>query len=53
MSQFREWTPKPETDEFRFEDCKHIEKLLNGKKLTDKQREALRRLLASYDYALD
>lgn len=53
MSQFREWTPKPKNDEFRFEDRKHIEKLLNGKKLTDKQREALRRLLASYDYALD
>ena len=29
------------------------EKLLESKKLTDKQREALRPLLASYDYAMD
>lgn len=53
MSQFREWAPKPKENEFRFEDRMQIEKLLEGKKLTDKQREALRRLLASHDYALD
>ena len=53
MSQFREWAPKPKDDDFRFEDRRQIEKLLEGKKLTDKQREALRRLLASYDYAMD
>ncbi len=54
MSQFRdEWAPKPQKDEFRFEDRMQIEKLLKCKKLTDRQREALRRLLASYDYALD
>lgn len=53
MSQFREWTPKPSNDDFRFEDRMQIEKLLKGKKLTDKQREALRRLMASYDYAMD
>jgi hypothetical protein len=53
MSRFDEWKPKPKEDDFRFEDRMQIEKLLKGKKLTDKQREALRRLLASYDYALD
>ena len=53
MSQFREWAPKPKENEFRFEDRMQIEKLLKGKKLTDKQREAIRRLLASHDYALD
>lgn len=53
MSQFREWAPKPKENEFRFEDRMQIERLLDGKKLTDKQREALRRLLASYDYMRD
>lgn len=43
------WEPKPAQDEFRFEDRVQIEKLL----LTDKQREALRRLLASYIYCID
>lgn len=53
MSQFRGWASKPKENEFRFEDRMQIEKLLDGKKLTDKQREALRRLLASYDYMRD
>lgn len=53
MSQFKGWAPKPKENEFRFEDRMQIEKLLDGKKLTDKQREALRRLLASYDYMRD
>lgn len=53
MSKFREHQPNPKDSQFRFEDRKHIEKLLNGKKLTDKQHDALRRLLASYDYMRD
>lgn len=47
MSKFRESAPKPAEDDFRFEDGLIIERLLKSKKLTDKQREALRRLLAS------
>lgn len=53
MSQYRENAPKPAKDEFRFEDGLIIERLLKSKKLTDKQREALRRLLASYKYMRD
>lgn len=53
MSKFREYTPKPSGDEFRFEDWKQIKNLLDGKKLTEKQREALRRLLASYEYMIN
>lgn len=44
------WEPKPSNDEFRFEDRKVLNQLLESKKLTDKQHEALRRLLASWDY---
>lgn len=47
------WKPKPAQDEFRFEDRVQIDKLLKSKKLTDKQREALRRLLASYLYCIN
>lgn len=50
MSRFREYKPQERDDKFRFEDRKHIEKLLEGKKLTEYQREALRRLYASYNY---
>ena len=53
MSQFREYEPKPAKDDFRFEDSLVIERLLKSKKLTDRQREALRRLLASYNYMCD
>lgn len=53
MSNFREWKPNPKDNEFRFEHRKYIEQLLNGKKLTDNQKDALRRLLATYDYARD
>lgn len=53
MSQFREWQPLKKDNEFRLEDRMQIERLLNGKKLTDKQREAIRRLLATYDYSRD
>ena len=42
MSQFRdEWAPKPPKDEFRFEDRMQLDKLLKGKKLTDKRRREL------------
>lgn len=53
MSQFREWQPLKKDNEFRLEDRMQIERLLKGKKLTDKQREAIRRLLATYDYSRD
>lgn len=53
MSQFREYKPKSANDDFRFEDGLIIERLLKSKKLTDKQREALRRLLASYNHMRD
>ena len=53
MSQFREWEPLKDENRFRWEDRMQIERLLKGKKLTDKQREAIRRLLASYDYMRD
>ena len=53
MSQFREWKPLKKDNEFRLEDRMQIERLLKGKKLTDKQREAIRRLLATYDYQRD
>lgn len=53
MSQYREWKPLSRDDEFRWEDRMQIERLLEGKKLTDKQREAIRRLLATYNYLRD
>ena len=53
MSQFREWEPLKQDNKFRWEDRMQIERLLKGKKLTDKQREAIRRLLANFDYAYD
>lgn len=53
MSQFRDWQPLKKENEFRWEDRMQIERLLKGKKLTDKQREAIRRLLATYDYSKD
>ena len=53
MSQFRDWQPLKKENEFRWEDRMQIERLLKGKKLTDKQREAIRRLLATYDYSRD
>ena len=53
MSQFRDWEPLKNDDTFRFEDRLVIERLLKSKKLTDKQREAIRRLLANFDYARD
>ena len=53
MIQFREWQPLKKDNEFRLEDRMQIERLLKGKKLTDKQREAIRRLLATYDYSRD
>ena len=53
MSQFREWQPLKKDNEFRLEDRMQIERLLKGKNLTDKQREASRRLLATYDYSRD
>ena len=51
MSNFRDYEPMAKNDEFRWEDRKIIDKLLDMKKLTDKQRDAIRRLLATYDYA--
>lgn len=53
MSQFREWTPLEQKDTFRFEDRRVLDRLLDSKKLTDKQRDALRRLLANFDYIRD
>lgn len=53
MSKFREWEPLKNESVFRFEDRLVIERLLKSKKLTDKQREAIRRLLANFDYARD
>lgn len=51
MSKFRDYKPIKKENEFCWEDRQTILKLLNTKKLTDKQREAIRRLLATYDYA--
>ena len=53
MSQFRDWKPLKKENEFRWDDRMQIERLLKGKKLTDKQSEAIRRLLATYDYSRD
>lgn len=53
MSQFREATPQSQDTVFRFEDRKYIEKLIQSKKLTDRQREALKRLYSSYNYMKD
>lgn len=49
MSKYREPTAAPEID---FEDIETLEKLANTKKLTEKQKTALRKLL-SYYYSLD
>lgn len=53
MSRFREWEPLKNENTFRFEDRKVIDRLLSTKKLTDKQREAIRRLLVNFDYMSD
>lgn len=53
MSKFREWEPLKEENTFRVEDSMVIDKLLESKKLTDKQREALRRLVANFNYIRD
>ena len=53
MSRFRDYQPQSQDSIFRAEDRKYIKQLLEGKKLTDKQREALRRLYASYNYTQD
>lgn len=53
MSKFREWEPLKNEIVFRFEDRLIIERLLESKKLTDKQREAIHRLLANFDYVRD
>lgn len=52
MSRFDfEHKPLKKENEFRWEDRLVILKLLATKKLTDKQKETIRRLLATYDYA--
>lgn len=53
MSQFREWEPPKKDNTFRWEDRQVIDRLLKAKKLTERQREALRRLLANFDYMRD
>jgi|GEM_PF-3490936 len=53
MSEFREYHPIKEDERFRFEDKVQLKRLLKTKKLTERQREALRRLLFEYDYACD
>ena len=50
MSQFREWEPQKQESKFRFEDSLIIQRLLKTKKLTEKQKEALRRLYETYNY---
>lgn len=51
MSKFRDYEPLKRENEFRWEDRQTILKLLNTKKLTGKQCEAIRRLLETYDYS--
>lgn len=53
MSQFREWELLKKEDTFRVEDSIVIDKLLDSRKLTDKQRDALRRLVANFNYIQD
>ena len=53
MSKFRECKPQKEDKKFRFEDQIVIEKLLETNKLTEKQKDALRRLLTTYNYMVD
>lgn len=53
MSKFREWEPQREDKKFRFEDRIVIEKLLETNKLTERQKDALGRLLAAYNYVID
>lgn len=53
MSRFREWEPLKQDNTFRFEDRMVLERLLKCKKLTERQREAIRRLLANFDYTRD
>ena len=48
---FGDYAPLKKENEFRWEDRITIEKLLLTNKLTEKQREAIRRLLATYDCA--
>lgn len=46
MSKYRDRSPIVEVG---FEELKILEKLLMSKKLTDKQREALRKLIREHD----
>lgn len=45
MSKYRDRTPLVEVE---FEELEILEKLLKSKKLTDKQREALRKLIQEH-----
>ena len=53
MSEFREYEPLKESDMVTFKDLLIISRLLTTKKLSDKQREAIRRLVATYHYMTD
>ena len=48
MSRYRENEPIPKEMELEFEDIEQLEKLVETKKLTEKQRLALRKILYFY-----
>ena len=53
MSRYREYEPMKESYEPTADDLYRLEKLLEAKKLTDKQKEALSKLLHFYYYTVD
>lgn len=53
MSVYREYTPLDEEDRVTVKDEQIIKKLLKTKKLTERQRLAIQRLLRTYNHIMD
>lgn len=53
MSVYREDKPLDDEDRFTYEDARIIKKLLAAKKLTERQKLALRRLFRNYNHMID
>lgn len=53
VSKYREYKPLPDEDKFTFEDSEVIRRLLESKKLTEREKLAVQRLYRTYQYMVD
>lgn len=53
MSEYREYESLLDEDKFTFKDSKVIRRLLESKKLTERQKLAVQRLYRTYQYMVD